>query len=234
MAEMAGGSSRILVVDDHDDYREVLMLALGREGFDVEGVADGFDALKQVERERPDLVILDVQLDTGADGFAVGRRLRDIGDVPILYLTAAERLEDRLAGFDAGADDYVTKGTPLSELFARVRALLRRSGAGSGEVLKVGDLVIDEPARVVRRDGQPVDLTRTEFELLVTLARNRGRVLSKDNLLSQVWGFDAYDPNLVEVHISALRRKLEEKGPRLIQTVRSIGYILRLPDEPRS
>lgn len=142
-------------------------------------------------------------------------------------LTAADTVEERLAGFSAGADDYIVKPFSLAELLARVEALLRRSGRLTSAVRQVADVIIDDGARTVVRDGEPMDLTRTEYDLLAVMAKHPGQVLSKVQLLTHVWGFEAYDVNLVEVHVSSLRRKLEAHGPRLIQTVRGVGYVLR-------
>jgi len=175
----------------------------------------------------PDIALLDVHLGSGPSGLAVARRLRAVGDIPIVFLTAADALDDRLAGFDAGAEDYVTKPFAMAELLARVRALLRRTGAASNDVWRVGDLVVDEAAHQVRRGDSELVLTKVEFDLLVALGRNAGRVLSKGQLLADVWGFADYDPNVVEVAMSGLRRKLESHGPRLVQTVRGVGYVIR-------
>ena len=142
-------------------------------------------------------------------------------------LTDADTVEERLEGFDAGADAYLVKPCSMAELLARVQDLLRRTGRLSSAVRQIGDIVIDDAARTVIRGGQTVELTRTEYDLLAVLAKHQGQVLSKVQLLTQVWGFDAYDVNLVEVHMSSLRRKLEAHGPRLIQTVRGVGYVLR-------
>jgi two-component system, OmpR family, response regulator len=220
---------RILVVEDDSAIREALVVALGDEGYEVGPAEDGVSALRGAEEFRPDLAIVDIRLPRGPDGLAVARRIREAVDLPVLFLTAADGLEDRLAGFAAGADDYIVKPFSMSELLMRVRAILRRSGRVRSQVWQVGDLLVDEAARVVTRNGAVIDLTHTEFELLSTLGRHRGQVLSKAQLLSQVWGYDAYDPNVVEAHISALRRKLEEHGPRLIHTVRGAGYGLRPP-----
>jgi two-component system OmpR family response regulator len=168
-----------------------------------------------------------VRLPVGPDGYTLARVLRRTGDLPLLFLTAADGLDDRLAGFEAGADDYLVKPFSMAELLARAQALLRRSGRLSSAVTRVGDLVVDHGARTIVRGGESLELTRTEYELLLALAQHPGQVLSKVQLLTQVWGFDAYDTNVVEVHLSALRRKLEAHGPRLVHTVRGIGYVLR-------
>jgi DNA-binding response OmpR family regulator len=218
---------RILVVEDDRSIREALEIALRGAGYRVEAVPDGTGALQAIETFRPDLAILDVHLGAGPDGFAVARRLRGTSDAPVLFLTAADAPEDRLTGFEVGADDYVVKPFLLDELLARVRALLRRAGRLHSERIEVGDVLVDEGARTAARAGEALDLTHTELELLLVLARHRGQVLSKTQLLEQVWGYDQYDPNVVEVHVSALRKKLEAHGPRLVHTVRGAGYVLR-------
>ena len=217
------------MVEDDSAIREALVVAMADEGYEVRPAEDGVSALRGAEEFRPDLAIVDIRLPGGPDGLAVARRIREAADLPVLFLTAADGLEDRLAGFAAGADDYIVKPFSMSELLMRVRAVLRRSGRLRSQVWQVGDLFVDEAARVVTRSGATIDLTHTEFELLSTLGRHRGQVLSKTQLLSQIWGYEAYDPNVVEAHISALRRKLEEHGPRLIHTVRGAGYGLRPP-----
>jgi two-component system OmpR family response regulator len=229
MLDVRRSPVRILVVEDDSAIREALVVALGDEGYEVQPAEDGVSALRGAEEFRPDLAIVDIRLPRGPDGLAVARRIRHTVDLPVLFLTAADALEDRLAGFAAGADDYIVKPFSMSEFLMRVRAVLRRSGRLRSQVWQVGDLLVDEAARVVTRSGEPIDITPTEFELLSTLGRHRGQVLSKAQLLSLVWGYDAYDPNVVEAHISALRRKLEEHGPRLIHTVRGAGYGLRPP-----
>lgn len=218
---------RVLVVEDDAPIRGSLEAALSAEGYEVRAEPDG-TALEQVaEQFRPDLAVLDVRLPEGPDGYMMAKQLRRASDLPLLFLTAADAVEDRLAGFSAGADDYLVKPFSMAELLARVQALLRRAGRLQSNSWQVGDLVIDDGARSVVRGGVTLELTRTEYDLLAALAQNVGRVLSKTQLLTRVWGFDAYDTNLVEVHMSALRRKLESAGPRVIQTVRGAGYVLR-------
>jgi two-component system, OmpR family, response regulator len=175
---------------------------------------------------RPDLAILDITL-PGPDGLALARALRSRGDLPILFLTARDGLDDRLAGFAAGGDDYLIKPFVLAELLARVQALLRRSGRLQSATIEAGDLMLDESASTAWRAGQALDLTPTEFRLLAYLLARRGRTVSKAEILTQVWGYGSYDPNLVEVRISSLRRKLEAHGPRVLHTVHGHGYTIR-------
>ena len=218
---------RVLVVEDDAVIRSALEVALRGEGYELRAEPDGV-RLEQVAREfRPDLAVLDVRLPVGPDGYTMARLLRRASGLPILFLTAADSVDDRLAGFQAGADDYLVKPFSMAELLARVQALLRRSGRLASASWHVGDLVVDDAARMVVRAGMPLELTRTEYDLLAVLVQQVGKVLSKTQLLTQVWGFDAYDTNLVEVHMSALRRKLEAAGPRLVHTVRGAGYVLR-------
>jgi DNA-binding response OmpR family regulator len=217
---------KILLVEDDHALRSATEVVLRREGYDVRARADGRDLEQQVRRFLPDLAILDVRLPVGPDGHEMGRFLRYL-DLPVMFLTSADSLADRLAGFDVGADDYLVKPFPMEELLARTEALLRRCGKLDTGPREVGELVIDEKARSVTRTGHPIDLTRTEFELLSALSRRPGQVLSKSQLVGQVWGFGEYGENLVEVHVSALRQKLERHGPRLVQTVRGVGYMLR-------
>lgn len=219
---------RVLVIDDDAAVRTPLEVALSGEGYIVEAHADGRNLNTMAGDFRPDLCLLDVRLAVGPDGYAMARTLRAMGDQPILFLTAADAEHERLTGFDAGGDDYVVKPFSMAELLARVKALLRRSGRLSSAVLQFGDLIIDDGARSVARNDEPIDVTPKEYELLLVLAQHRGQVLSKAQLLTQVWGFDAYDTNLVEVHLSALRRKLESHGDRLIHTIRGMGYSLRV------
>lgn len=227
---MARTSPRVLLVEDDEALRLAVASALRDDGYTVQDAADGHVAPRLAAGFRPDLAVLDVRLGPGPSGLSLARTLRqDDAKLPIIFLTAADGTEDRLAGFDAGADDYIVKPFVMAELLARVRALLRRSGTLVSDTWQIGDVVVDEARRRVHRNGSELDLTRTEFDLLVALGRHPDRVLSKTQLLANVWGFADYDVNVVEVHVSALRRKLEQHGPRLITTVRGAGYRLRPP-----
>jgi len=219
--------ARILVIEDDEAIRNSVAVSLRTEGYDVRAEVDGSEILRLAEEFRPDLAVLDIRLPKGPDGYAIARLLRGLSDLPLLFVTAADSLDARLEGFDVGADDYLVKPFSMAELLARIHALLRRAGRLSSQVRQVGDLLVDETARAVLRAGVPVTLTRTEFALLNVLAQRPGQVFSKTQLLTMVWGFDAYGANLVEVHISTLRRKLEALGPRLVHTVRGAGYVLR-------
>jgi len=223
----AGQKARILVVEDDEPIRAALVVALRGEGYEVWPEPDGSSIARTAEEFRPDLAILDVRLPVGPDGYGVARILRGGSDLPVLFVTAADSLDARLAGFDAGGDDYLVKPFSMAELLARVHALLRRAGRLSSQARQVGDLVVDETARTASRAGHAMDLTRTEYNLLAALVSHPGQVLSKMQLLTLVWGFDAYGTNLVEVHMSTLRRKLESHGPRVIHTVRGAGYVLK-------
>lgn len=218
---------RLLTIEDDELTRSALERVLDEEGYLVRALAEGSAAEQVAEEFRPDLAILDVDLGLGPDGFAVARELRRISDFPILFLTGKADVEDRLTGFDTGADDYLVKPFSMAELLARVGVLLRRTGRLTSAVIQIGDLVVDNSSRVVIRGGHPVKLTRTEYELLLVLARNPGRVLAKSALLNHMWGVAPGDAHVVDVHISAVRRKLEEHGPRVVHTVRSVGYVLR-------
>jgi two-component system, OmpR family, response regulator MprA len=222
---------KVLVVDDERAVRDSLRRALELEGYGVALAADGSEALEKVESEPPDAVILDVLM-PGADGLEVSRTLRRSGNrVPVLMLTARAEVGDRVAGLDAGADDYLTKPFALEELLARLRALLRRTADGSGEGLRFADLELDPGTREVRREGEPIELTRTEFSLLELFMLNPRQVLTRSVIFERVWGYDfGYGSNSLDVYIGYLRRKTEAGGkPRLIHTVRGVGYALREP-----
>jgi two-component system response regulator MprA len=221
---------KILVVDDERAVRDSLRRALELEGYDVELAADGEEALARLHSNgEPDAVILDILMPK-MDGLEVCRRLRREGRrLPVLMLTARDEVENRVAGLDAGADDYVTKPFALEELLARMRALLRRTSAGSGEMLRFADLELDPGTREVRRAGDPIELTRTEFSLLELFLLNPRQVLTRSTIFERVWGYDfGFSSNSLDVYIGYLRRKTEAGGrPRLIQTVRGVGYALR-------
>ena len=221
---------KILVVDDEPAVRESLRRALELEGYEIELAGDGSEALYRLEANgEPDAVILDVLM-PGLDGLEVCKRLRRAGSrLPVLMLTARDEVEDRVAGLDAGADDYVTKPFALEELLARLRALLRRTGAGTGEPLRFADLELDPNTREVRRAGEGIDLTRTEFSLLELFMLNPRQVLTRSIIFERVWGYDfGFSSNSLDVYIGYLRRKTENGGrPRLIHTVRGVGYALR-------
>ena len=224
---------RILVVDDEPAVRESLRRALQLEGYGVELAGDGSEALYRLESREvePDWIVLDVLMPE-VDGLEVARRLRRSGSrVPILMLTARDEIADRVAGLDAGADDYLVKPFALEELFARLRAILRRSADGAVEILRFADLELDPSTHEVRRGGDPIELTRTEFSLLELFMLNPRQVLTRSVIFERVWGYD-FGPgsNSLDVYIGYLRRKTEAGGkPRLIQTVRGVGYALREP-----
>ena len=220
-------AARVMIVEDSEAIRLSVESALAEAGHTVLARPDGNDLEPQLATFRPDLVVLDVML-PGRDGFTLLEAIRRHSAVGVVLLTARDAVDDRLRGLGGGADDYVVKPFVLAELVARVEAVLRRLGR-SQPVIEVGDLVIDADAGIVHRGGVPLELTATELRLLVHLARRRDRVVGKAQLLAAVWGYDDYAANLVEVHISALRRKLEELGPRQLHTVRGRGYVLRDP-----
>ena len=219
-----------MVVDDERAVRDSLRRALELEGYDVELAADGEEALERLAQNgEPDAVVLDILMPK-MDGLEVCRRLRREGHrLPVLMLTARDEVENRVAGLDAGADDYVTKPFALEELLARLRALLRRTTSGSGEVLRFADLELDPKTREVRRAGEPIELTRTEFSLLELFLLNPRQVLTRSVIFERVWGYDfGFSSNSLDVYIGYLRRKTEAGDrPRLIQTVRGVGYALR-------
>jgi two-component system OmpR family response regulator len=224
---------RILVVDDEPFITDLLSAALRFEGFRVEVASTGREALEMIKPGRHDLVMLDVML-PDLEGIEVCRRLREQGvGVPVLFLTARDATEDKVAGLSVG-DDYVTKPFSLDELVARVRAVLRRTGHDSaiGAELRFADLVMNVDTREVWRQGQLIELTATEFNVLQYLLENARRVVSKSEILDHVWDYGfAGDPNIVETYISYLRKKVDEHEPPLIHTVRRVGYSLRLPRE---
>jgi two-component system response regulator MprA len=220
----------VLVVEDDRGVRDALLRALRFEGYDVSAVGDGGQALEVLLDHPPDVVILDVML-PHVDGLSVCRRLRAKGDhTPVLLLTARDRVEDRVAGLDAGADDYLVKPFALEELLARLRALLRRTSvSGAESVMRVGDLVLDPKARTVVRGTRVIELTKTEFDLLELLVHNAGVVLSRDLIYDRIWGFDfETSSKSLDTYIGYVRRKTEEAGePRLLHTVRGVGYVAR-------
>jgi two-component system OmpR family response regulator len=224
--------ARVLVVDDEDSITDLVATALRYVGFEVAIASTGRQALERAASFRPELVVLDVML-PDLDGFEVVRRLRSDGlRVPIVFLTARDATEDKVAGLTIGGDDYVTKPFSLEELVARVRAVLRRTSGGSDQSgrLQIADLEMDEDSHQVWRAGQAVELTATEFKLLRYLMMNARRVLSKAQILDHVWQYDfGGDGSIVETYISYLRKKVDSSEPRLIHTVRGVGYTLRPP-----
>ncbi|GAA1306898.1 response regulator transcription factor [Saccharothrix xinjiangensis] len=218
-------AARVLVIEDAEAIGAAVSSALRDAGYQVQVRPDGRDLEGELNRFRPDLVVLDVML-PGRDGFTLLEVIRRTSGAGVVMLTARDGVSDRLRGLDRGADDYVVKPFVLAELVARVSAVLRRLGRTPSTV-QIGDLVVDADSAVVLRGSMPVELTATELRLLRYLAAQRGRVVGKTQILTAVWGYEDYDPNLVEVHVSALRRKLEEHGPRLLHTVRGLGYVLR-------
>jgi two-component system OmpR family response regulator len=226
-----GGPLRVLVVDDELTLADLLTMALRYEGWDVRSANDGVSAVRAVREFRPDAVVLDVML-PDIDGLEVLRRLRaDASDVPVLFLTARDAVEDRIAGLTAGGDDYVTKPFSLEEVVARLRGLMRRAGAApvrTSAMLHVGDLMLDEDSHEVRRGDRVIELTATEFELLRYLMRNPRRVLSKAQILDRVWNYDfGGQSNVVELYISYLRKKIDAGETPMIHTVRGAGYVLK-------
>jgi two-component system OmpR family response regulator len=226
-----GRPVRVLVVDDEPTLAELVVMALRLEGWEVRGVLDGLAAVRTAREFQPDAVVLDVML-PDLDGLEVLRRMRaDAPTLPVLFLTAKDAVEDRIAGLTAGGDDYVTKPFSLEEVTLRLRGLMRRTGvteANDGATLVVGDLTLDEDSREVHRDGEPVELTATEFELLRYLMRNPRRVLSKAQILDRVWHYDfGGQANIVELYISYLRKKIDAGRAPMIHTMRGAGYVLK-------
>jgi DNA-binding response OmpR family regulator len=224
-AESSAGP-RVLVVDDEESILEFLELGLRYEGFQVELAIDGLAALAVLNRRRPDLVILDLNL-PGLDGLEVCRRIRQRSDVPIIMLTARGEVDERVEGLEAGADDYLPKPFKFKELLARVRAVLRRHVPLAERMLRFGGLALNRDTRELLLEGRPIELTPREFDLLETFMLHPRQVFTRDQLLDRVWG-TAYlgEGNLVEVYVSSLRDKLGDQERRLIRTVRGVGYAL--------
>jgi two-component system OmpR family response regulator len=230
---------RVLVVDDEPNIAELVQVALRFHGCEVTTAATGAQAIARAESDRPDLIVLDVML-PDFDGFEVCRRLRAAGDeVPVIFLTARDTSSDTVTGLALGGDDYVTKPFSVEALVARVRAVLRRAsrsapgGVRPDEPLRAGDLELDESRWTIRRAGVPVELSPTEFRLLAYLMRHPGRVLTRTQILENVWGWDyAGESQIVETYVSYLRRKLDPLGPPLIHTQRGVGYSLRPSEQP--
>ena len=226
-----GSPVRVLVVDDESNLTELLSMALRYEGWEVRTAGTGTAAVREAKDFQPDAVVLDMML-PDFDGLEVLRRMRDRDDaVPVLFLTAKDAVEDRVAGLTAGGDDYVTKPFSLEEVVARVRALMRRTAVSADEsssLLVVGDLTLDEDSHEVTRAGQEITLTATEFELLRYLMRNPRRVLSKAQILDRVWNYDfGGQANVVELYISYLRKKIDAGRDPMIHTMRGAGYVLK-------
>jgi two-component system OmpR family response regulator len=226
-----GNPVRVLVVDDEVNIAELISMALRYEGWQVATAHTGNKAVREARDRQPDAIVLDVML-PDIDGFEVLRRIRaHIPDVPVLFLTARDAVEDRVAGLTAGGDDYVTKPFSIEELVARLRGLMRRAGARRAEasnVLTVGDLELDEDSHEVRRGGDEISLTATEFELLRFLMRNPRRVMSKAQILDRVWNYDfGGQANVVELYISYLRKKIDHGREPMIHTMRGAGYVLK-------
>jgi two-component system OmpR family response regulator len=226
-----GSPTRALVVDDEVMLAELLTMALRYDGWDVRSAGSGTEAVRAARDFSPDVVLLDVML-PDIDGLEVLRRLRaNDPDVPVLFLTARDAVEDRIAGITAGGDDYVTKPFSLEEVVARIRGLVRRRGAAllaDDALLVVGDLSLDEDSHEVRRGGDPIELTATEFELLRYFMRNPKRVLSKAQILDRVWNYDfGGQANIVELYVSYLRKKIDAGRKPMIHTLRGAGYVLK-------
>jgi two-component system, OmpR family, response regulator len=235
--QMAHASTpRLLVVDDEPNIVELLSASLRYAGFEVSSALSGREAIDKVRSKAPDLVLLDVLM-PGVDGLSVVRQLRGNGiEVPVLFLTAKDAHEDRIAGLTLGADDYVTKPFSLAEVIARIHAILRRAGNGPGRAsarLTFADIELDDDSHEVWKAGLPVSLSPTEFKLLQYFLVNPGRALSKAQILDHVWAYDfGGEANVVESYVSYLRRKIDTTEPKLLHTLRGVGYVLRLPRTP--
>ncbi len=231
LAHADGSPIRILAVDDEPSLTELLSMAMRYEGWQVATAASGSEAVRVARETRPDAIVLDIML-PDFDGLEVMRRIRtELPDVPVIFLTAKDAVVDRISGLTAGGDDYVTKPFSLEEVIARLRGLLRRSGAAQSRndsLLVVGDLSLDEDSHEVTRAGEEIHLTATEFELLRYLMRNPRRVLSKAQILDRVWNYDfGGQANVVELYISYLRKKIDANRTPMIHTMRGAGYVLR-------
>ncbi len=231
LTRIDGTPVRVLVVDDEANLTELLSMALRYEGWEVRSAGSGLAAVRAAKEFAPDAVVLDMML-PDFDGMEVLRRMRaDNPNVPVLFLTAKDAIEDRVAGLTAGGDDYVTKPFSLEEVVARLRALMRRTAVvpeASDSVLVVGDLTLDEDSHEVVRAGEQIQLTATEFELLRYLMRNPKRVLSKAQILDRVWNYDfGGQANVVELYISYLRKKIDAGRSPMIHTMRGVGYVLK-------
>ncbi len=232
LQRLDGSAPRVLVVDDELNLTELLSMALRYEGWDVRAATSGMAAVRAAREFEPDAVALDMML-PDMDGLEVLRRMREHNDrIPVLFLTARDAVEDRIAGLTAGGDDYVTKPFSLEEVVARLRALMRRTAVLATEeqdsVLSVGDLILDEDSHEVSRGGDQIALTATEFELLRYLMRNPRRVLSKAQILDRVWNYDfGGQANVVELYISYLRKKIDAGREPMIHTMRGVGYVLK-------
>lgn len=217
----------VLIVDDEPQIVDFLQLGFTYERFSVCVATSGPDAVQAATTHQPDIIILDIML-PGFDGIEVTRQLRKTNDAAIIMLTAKEDIDDRVTGLDVGADDYVTKPFAFKELMARVRAVLRRHGNKFADILTFHGIALDRGTRIVTYDGQPIELTPREFDLLALFLMHPRQVLTRDIILSRVWGYDYYgDDNIIEVYIRHLREKLNDNPPHLLQTVRGIGYTLR-------
>jgi len=229
-----GTPLRILAVDDEQMLTDLLAMALRMEGWEVRTASSGLEALQVAREFEPDALVLDIMM-PDLDGMSVLRRLRESGNlVPVLFLTAKDAVGDRIAGLTAGGDDYVTKPFSLEEVIARLRAIIRRTGAATSDdgqsILRVGDLTLNEDSHEVERDGTEIELTATEFELLRYLMRNERRVLSKAQILDRVWSYDfGGKSSVVELYISYLRKKIDAGRTPLLHTVRGVGYMIKAP-----
>ena len=231
MTRPDGTPIRVLIVDDEPSLIELLSMAMRYEGWELSTATTGTDAVRAAREARPDAIVLDMML-PDFDGLEVMRRIRtEQPDVPVIFLTARDGVQDRIAGLTAGGDDYVTKPFSLEEVIARLRGLLRRTGATTvrpDSQLIVGDLILDEESHEVTRGGKAISLTATEFELLRFLMRNPKRVLSKAQILDRVWDYDfGGQANVVELYISYLRKKIDAGRPPMIHTMRGVGYVLK-------